>query len=188
MWFKLGTAAALAVAAAAATVAVPSAAATVTPQAARSRSGPHRVTARSARSSSLARSGITAPPRRSTRTAKPTTTATMSGVALKHGGFEVNSVVLNQKTNAAAPMGVEQHNLLGRVRRLRSGQALFYGTGMYAGITGTVHITETFAAVGGRYATRPKEGPVQHEQQQPATSILGQHHWHRQGGVQLDLP
>ena len=76
---------------------------------------------------------------------------------MKHGGFEVNSVVLNQKTNAAAPIMV--NNTTCSVEFGGSGPVtLFNGTGMYAGITGTVHITETFAAVGGRYTTGPKKG------------------------------
>lgn len=78
-------------------------------------------------------------------------------VALKHGGFEVNSVALNQKTNAAPPIMV--NNTTCSVEFGGSGPVtLFNGTGMYVGITGTLHITETFAGVSARYATGPKKG------------------------------
>ncbi len=78
-------------------------------------------------------------------------------VALKHGGFEVNSVVLNQKTNAVPPIMVNKTTC--SVEFGGSGPVtLFNGTGMYVGITGTLHITETFAGVGGRYTSGAKKG------------------------------
>jgi hypothetical protein len=78
-------------------------------------------------------------------------------VALKHGGFEVNSVELNKVTNAAPPMMANTTTC--SVEFGGSGPVtLFNGTGMYAGITGTLHITERFAGVGPRYTSGPKKG------------------------------
>jgi hypothetical protein len=78
-------------------------------------------------------------------------------IALKHGGFEVNSVELNKVTNTAPP--IMTNTTTCSVEFGGSGPVtLFNGTGMYAGITGTVHITERFAAVGPRYASGAKKG------------------------------
>ncbi len=157
MWFKSGTAAAFAVAVAAGAFAVPAAAAPVTPAAGtieiwatpgNGPVGPIVITG------AIGDYGTA-------------TTIDMNGkadnngnyvkIALKHGGFEVNSVALNQKTNNAPPTMV--NNTTCSVEFGGSGPVtLFNGTGMYAGIAGTVHITETFAAVGARYTTGPKKG------------------------------
>ncbi len=157
MWFKLGTAAALAVAAAAATVAVPAAAAPVTPA-----GGTIEIWATPGNGpvGPIVITGAIGDYGTATtidKNGKADNNGDYVKIALKHGGFEVNSVVLNQKTNAAAPIMV--NNTTCSVEFGGSGPVtLFNGTGMYAGITGTVHITETFAAVGGRYTTGPKKG------------------------------
>jgi hypothetical protein len=78
-------------------------------------------------------------------------------VVLKHGGFEVNSVQLNKLINAAPPMMANATTC--SVEFGGSGPVtLFNGTGMYAGIAGTIRITEKFAGVGPRYASGPKKG------------------------------
>ena len=75
-------------------------------------------------------------------------------VVLKHGGFEVNSVELNKITNAAPPIMANATTC--SVEFGGSGPVtLFNGTGMYTGISGTLHVTEKFAGVGpGRRAAR----------------------------------
>jgi hypothetical protein len=78
-------------------------------------------------------------------------------VVLKHGGFEVNSVELNKITNAAPP--IMANNTTCSVEFGASGPVtLFNGTGMYAGISGNLQITQRFAAVGSRYTSGPKKG------------------------------
>jgi hypothetical protein len=78
-------------------------------------------------------------------------------IVLKHGGFEVNSIALNKKANAARPTTNSSTTCSFSVSS--SGMVtLFNGTGMYAGLNGSAHITETFAGVGPRYASGPKKG------------------------------
>jgi hypothetical protein len=78
-------------------------------------------------------------------------------IRLKKGTFEVNSVVLNKKTNNAPPTLVNRSTCSFAFGG--SGPVtLFNGTGLYAGISGTIRITQTFAAVGPPYKTGPKAG------------------------------
>ena len=78
-------------------------------------------------------------------------------VVFKHGGFEVDSVELNKITNAAPP--IMANNTTCSVEFGASGPVtLFNGTGMYAGISGNLQITQRFAAVGSRYTSGPKKG------------------------------
>jgi hypothetical protein len=157
MWFKSVTAAAFAVAVAAGTVAVPAAAAPVTPA-----GGTIEIWATPGNGpvGPIVITGAIGDYGTATtidKNGKADNNGDYVKIALKHGGFEVNSVVLNQKTNAAAPTMV--NNTTCSVEFGGSGPVtIFDGTGMYAGITGTVHITETFAAVGARYTTGPKKG------------------------------
>ena len=78
-------------------------------------------------------------------------------VVLQHGGFEVNSVVLNKITNAAPPI-MSNATTCSVVFGGSGPNTLFNGTGMYAGISGTIHVTERFAAIGPRYTSGPKKG------------------------------
>ena len=78
-------------------------------------------------------------------------------IALKHGGFEVNSVALNQKTNNAPPTMVNTTTCSFDFGG--SGPVtLFNGTGMYTGITGTLNITEKFGGIGPVFTSGPKKG------------------------------
>jgi hypothetical protein len=78
-------------------------------------------------------------------------------IALKHGGFEVNSVALNQKTNNAPPTMVNTTTCSFDFGG--SGPVtLFNWTGMYTGITGTLNITEKFGGVGPVFTSGPKKG------------------------------
>jgi hypothetical protein len=78
-------------------------------------------------------------------------------IALQHGGFEVNSVALNQKTNNAPPL-MENGTTCSVVFGGTGPVTLFNGTGMYAGITGTIQITEKFAGIGPRFTSGAKKG------------------------------
>jgi hypothetical protein len=78
-------------------------------------------------------------------------------VVLQHGGFEVNLTTLNKLTNNAPPIMTNMTTC-----SIEFGGAgpitLFNGTGMYAGITGTVHMTEKFAAILPKLTSGPKAG------------------------------
>jgi hypothetical protein len=78
-------------------------------------------------------------------------------VALQHGGFEVNSVALNQKTNNAPPL-MQNSTTCSVVFGGTGPVTLFNGTGMYAGMTGTIQITEKFAGIGARFTSGAKKG------------------------------
>ena len=55
---------------------------------------------------------------------------------------------------------------------------LFDGTGTYAGITGTIQVTEKFAGIGARYTGSPKKGPC-NMSKMCAARLLGEHHRYR---------
>lgn len=78
-------------------------------------------------------------------------------IVLQHGGFEVNSVTLNKIVNAAPPM-MANATTCSVVFGGSGPNTLFAGTGMYAGITGTIQITEKFAGIAARYTSGPKKG------------------------------
>jgi hypothetical protein len=78
-------------------------------------------------------------------------------IALQKGGFEVNSVALNQKTNNAPPQ-MANATTCSVVFGGTGPVTLFNGTGAYAGITGTITITEKFAGIGARYTSGAKKG------------------------------
>jgi hypothetical protein len=78
-------------------------------------------------------------------------------IVLQHGGFEVNSVALNKIVNAAPPM-MTNAATCSVVFGGSGPNTLFDGTGMYAGISGTVQVTERFAGIGPRYTSGPKKG------------------------------
>lgn len=77
-------------------------------------------------------------------------------VVLGKGSFEVNAVTLNKKTGSAPPTfnaGTCSYSFEG------SGPVtLFNGSGVYAGVSGTLKITEAFAGVGPLYKRGAKKG------------------------------
>jgi hypothetical protein len=78
-------------------------------------------------------------------------------IALKHGGFEVNSVALNKKANNARPTTNSAVTCSFSV--VVSGPVtLFNGSGAYTGIAGTIHVSEAFGGVGRRYTSGAKKG------------------------------
>jgi hypothetical protein len=77
-------------------------------------------------------------------------------VVLTHGAFKVNAVSFNQALNKVAPSSDKATCTFwgggsGNV-------TLFDGTGAYAGITGTVKMTTSFAAILPRYTSGAKKG------------------------------
>jgi hypothetical protein len=77
-------------------------------------------------------------------------------IALAHGTFKVNAVALNQNLNKLQPT-FDRANC--SVWGTGSGNVtLFDGAGAYAGISGTVKITTSFAAIFPRFASGPKKG------------------------------
>jgi hypothetical protein len=93
-------------------------------------------------------------------------------ITLKKGGFEVNSVALNKATNNAPP--IMQNATTCSVVFGGSGPVtLFNGTGMYTGISGTVNITQRFAAIGPRVATGPKKGQCSMNNNAPPVAFYG---------------
>jgi hypothetical protein len=93
-------------------------------------------------------------------------------IRLKKGTFEVNSVALNKKVNSAPPTVVNKatcsYGFAG------SGPVtVFNGTGAYAGISGTLQITETFAGIGPPYKTGAKKGECNLSNNAQPVSIWG---------------
>jgi hypothetical protein len=78
-------------------------------------------------------------------------------VALKKGGFEINSTALNKKVNAAPPES-DNATTCSFVFGGTSPVTVFDGTGAYAGISGTVQVTETFAGIGPRITSGKNKG------------------------------
>jgi hypothetical protein len=76
---------------------------------------------------------------------------------LKHGGFEVNNVAITNKANSAPPTTNSKATCSFSVS-VSGPETLFNGTGMYAGIKGVAHVTQTIAGIGPRYASGPKKG------------------------------
>jgi hypothetical protein len=78
-------------------------------------------------------------------------------IVLEHGGFEVNAVALNRKANAAPPT-TNSSATCSFSFAVSAPVTLFNGTGLYAGISGVAHVTETFAGIGPRLTSGPKKG------------------------------
>lgn len=78
-------------------------------------------------------------------------------VALTRGGFEVNSTAFDAAINGAPPTALDKQTC--SVYFTDSGHVtLFGGRGAYAGIAGTLEVTETFAAIGPRYRSGATKG------------------------------
>jgi hypothetical protein len=87
----------------------------------------------------------------------PTNNGNYEKIVLQHGGFTANSVALNQKTNNAPPI-MANSTTCSVVFGGTGPVTLFKGTGAYAGITGTIIVTEKFAGIGARYTSGAKKG------------------------------
>jgi hypothetical protein len=93
-------------------------------------------------------------------------------IALQKGGFEVNSIALNKKTNNAPAL--EQNNATCTVVFGGTGPVtLFNGTGAYTGITGTLQITERFAGIGPRFTSGAKKGQCNPNSNLPPVAFYG---------------
>ncbi len=77
-------------------------------------------------------------------------------ITLRHGTFEVNSTVLNAKTNHARPT-INKATCSFRFSATAP-VTLFNGTGLYAGIKGKVMITISFGVVGPLAKSGPNRG------------------------------
>ena len=87
---------------------------------------------------------------------KPAANGTYVKVILKKGGFEINAVALNAKLNKLNP--ALNKATCSAVATATGLVTLFGGSGLYAGISGTIHITVVFAAVLPTYASGPNKG------------------------------
>ncbi len=77
-------------------------------------------------------------------------------VLLAHGGFEVNAVTFNRALDKVAPSGDKATCTFWGGG---SGNVTLYdGTGAYAGISGKVKMTTSFAAILPRYTSGAKKG------------------------------
>jgi hypothetical protein len=77
-------------------------------------------------------------------------------VALTHGKFEVNAVPLNRNLDSMQPT-INHANC--SVSGSGSGNVtLFDGSGAYAGISGTIRMTTSFAAILHRHTSGPNKG------------------------------
>ena len=77
-------------------------------------------------------------------------------IALKKGTFKVDSTALNQAANNVQPT---VNTTTCSATGTGSGSVtLMDGTGLYAGISGTINITETFAFVGPPFKSGSKKG------------------------------
>lgn len=77
-------------------------------------------------------------------------------IALQHGGFEVNATAFNHRASNQQPT---VNKTTCSAWATASGPVTLYnGTGTYTGISGTVHITTSFAFLLPRYKSGAKEG------------------------------
>jgi len=77
-------------------------------------------------------------------------------VVLRNGSFEVNAVALNKKLDKLEPTADKQTCSFWATGT--GDVTLFDGTGAYAGISGKIRMTTSFAIVARRYATGAKKG------------------------------
>lgn len=77
-------------------------------------------------------------------------------VTLKKGGFEVNLTTINAAGNAVQPKITT--TTCTAYASVSAPITLFNGTGLYAGITGTVKLNETYAIIMPKYASGAKLG------------------------------
>jgi len=77
-------------------------------------------------------------------------------VTLRQGTFELNSTALNAKANKTQPTG-NAATCSGSLA-VTGPISIFGGTGLYAGIGGTLTVTVTFAFEGPRYTSGAKKG------------------------------
>ena len=97
---------------------------------------------------------------------KPDANGNFVRITLKKGTFEVNSTALNAKTAKAQPTvnrSTCSFDFTGT-----GPVTLFNGTGLYAGISGTLSITITFAGVGPLYTSGKHKGQCNSERQRAA--------------------
>jgi hypothetical protein len=77
-------------------------------------------------------------------------------ITLQKGGFEVNSTALNAIASKAQP--TFDSTTCSGFLEVSGPNTLLDGTGLYAGISGTITVTETAAYVGPRYKSGKNKG------------------------------
>ncbi len=92
-----------------------------------------------------------------TKSGKPNANGNYVKIALQHGTFEVNLTVFNEKT-AKAPASIESKATCSFAFTGSGPVTLFNGTGLYAGISGTVTITINYVGYGPLYTSGAKQG------------------------------
>jgi hypothetical protein len=99
---------------------------------------------------------------------KPNPNGNYEKITLKQGGFWVNGTALNKlKTKPQVNKATCSFSFTGSAPT-----TVFNGTGLYAGISGTVKITVTFAAIAPRFKTGAHAGQCNFGNKAPA---LGQY-------------
>ena len=78
-------------------------------------------------------------------------------VILHHGTFEVSLAAITKKLNSASP-SLFNTKTCSAIFGASAPATIMDGTGAYKGISGTVTITETFAAYGPFYTSGPHKG------------------------------
>jgi hypothetical protein len=101
---------------------------------------------------------------------KPTQNGNFVKVTLEKGTFELDATALNKKMASPRPQVASDRTCSVWVSG-SSPVKLFNGTGLYAGISGTVNVTMTFTGIGGRFQSGAKKG--QCEQNQDPLAMLG---------------
>lgn len=89
-----------------------------------------------------------------------TTRANKDGIGraiLSKGSFEVDLSALDKDANRAQPTLIDK-TTCSYVFKVSGPVTIMHGTGQYAGIAGRATISETFAAIGPRYATGARKG------------------------------
>lgn len=108
-----------------------------------------------------------------TKAGKPDPNGNYVHIVLRKGTFRINAVTLNNKLGSMRP-NVDKATC--SIWLTGSGPVtLFDGTGRYAGISGRIKITVSFAAIFPRFTSGPKKGQCNHSNKvQPTASFAGQ--------------
>ena len=119
-----------------------------------------------------------------TKSGKPDANGNYVKITLQNGTFEVNSTVFNEKT-AKAPASIANKATCSFAFAGSGPVTLFNGTGLYAGISGTVTITINYVGYGPLYTSGAEEGHLRHKPDRATPGGEGLDHGPRDGQVRL---